>query len=148
MNLFCYTRGPVSLLEFLFFLAAGIVLYAICSAARRWGDKSEIEQNLRRQGARLRFLKRCRRLDTWANKNTARYYQIRYHDRNGWEHEAQCMTDNIGGVYYADDTVSGESAVEREAPAAARPVTGENRIADLEAENRRLKAELERSRLR
>lgn len=123
------------------------MLLAACSAARQWGDRSEIEQNLRRQGARLRFMKRCRRADTWANNNTSRYYQIRYHDRNGWEHEAACMTDNTGGVYYADDTVIGESATSKQAPAAARPVNGEKRIAYLEAENRRLEAELERRRL-
>ena len=116
----------------------GILLYFV----RRSDDKSSIVENLRRQGAWFRRMSNHRTLED------GNHYQVHYRDRNGWEHTANCMVTKAGDVFYADDvvieTTSGAPPV---APAAvARPRPPENRIAELELENARLKRDLAASR--
>lgn len=68
----------------------------------------------------------------WFGERGDRIYTIRYVDRDGNEHEAHCKTKMWSGVYLSDDRIV------RHAP--RRP----DQASALEAENQRLRAELQR----
>jgi hypothetical protein len=146
--------------DFLLTLAAFSLLWTAITLARRWGDRNSIVENLLRQGARLVSMKRIRRCDSALWSRNERYYQVRYHDRNRWEHTAVCKTGEAGDVFYADDKVTGPVLEFPPSSTAltAKPVrpldllpqahSGDpaQRIAELEAENRRLQDELKNRR--
>jgi hypothetical protein len=69
----------------------------------------------------------------WFGDKHDRIYEVRYLDRDGHEHHAHCKTSLWSGVYFTDDEIVCPAA-----PAA------EEQTASLEAENRRLREELER----
>lgn len=74
----------------------------------------------------------------WFGEKSDRIYGVRYLDRDGNEHEAHCKTSMWTGVYFTEDRIV--KYAERPAPA---PTPKESA---LEAENRRLREELERVR--
>lgn len=73
----------------------------------------------------------------WFGEKSDRIYGVRYLDRDGNEHEAHCKTSLWTGVYFTEDRVV--KSAERPAPAAG-PASA------LEAENQRLREELEQLR--
>jgi len=67
----------------------------------------------------------------WFSESKDRIYGVRYVDADGNEHEAYCKTSLWGGVYFTEDRIvrpARQSGPEQES---------------LEAENRRLRQELE-----
>jgi hypothetical protein len=74
----------------------------------------------------------------WFGEKSDRIYAVRYLDRDGSEHEAHCKTSMWTGVYFTEDRIV--KRAERPAPASTPAASGE----ELEAENRRLREELER----
>ena len=70
----------------------------------------------------------------WFGEKSDRIYGVRYLDPDGNEHEAHCKTSFWTGVYFTEDRI---------VRYAERPAPPER---ELEAENRRLREELERLR--
>lgn len=75
----------------------------------------------------------------WFGEKDSRIYSIHYLDREGNTHEASCKTGWLSGVYLTEDSIiqHGEHIQEKK-----------SREAQLEEENRRLREELERLRLK
>lgn len=108
-------------------------------------DKARVRDNLRSQGARVLRLRRDYLLMDWFVEREFRSYNVRYRDRNGWEHGAICKTTNGGAIVFAEDLVLQERPGKSEpAPALGRESDLDDRVLALEAENRRLKEELQR----
>ncbi|MFN8423122.1 MAG: hypothetical protein U0470_06920 [Anaerolineae bacterium] len=76
----------------------------------------------------------------WFGERSDRIYVVRYLDESGDEHEAHCKTSLFTGVYFTEDHIvrSGEHRLDEPNDA--------SRVAELERENRRLRAELDRAR--
>ena len=74
----------------------------------------------------------------WFGEKSDRIYYVRYRDKDGNEHEAHCKTSMWTGVYFTEDRIV--KYAERPAAPAAPSESA------LEAENRRLREELERLR--
>lgn len=74
----------------------------------------------------------------WFGEKSDRIYRVRYLDRDGHEHEAHCKTSLWTGVYFTEDRIVAEAAPPDPPAAPAESA--------LEAENRRLREELERLR--
>lgn len=75
----------------------------------------------------------------WAGERDNRIYEVRYLDRDGNEHHAQCKTSMGAGVYFTDDRIV------RYARRPGVEPRRETRMAELERENRRLREELKRA---
>jgi hypothetical protein len=74
----------------------------------------------------------------WFGEKSDRIYGVRYLDKDGNEHEAHCKTSMWTGVYFTEDRI---------VKYAKRPTTAPTPTKSaLEAENRRLREELERVR--
>ncbi|AWM42377.1 hypothetical protein C1280_24910 [Gemmata obscuriglobus] len=73
----------------------------------------------------------------WFGEKSDRIYGVRYLDRDGNEHEAHCKTSMWTGVYFTEDRI---------VRYAERPAPATDTMTSLEAENRRLREELERLR--
>lgn len=74
----------------------------------------------------------------WFGEKSDRIYGVRYLDKDGNEHEAHCKTSMWTGVYFTEDRIV--RYAERSTPASNRTAS------TLQAENRRLRGELERIR--
>lgn len=74
----------------------------------------------------------------WFGEKSDRIYGVRYLDKDGNEHQAHCKTSLFTGVYFTEDQI-----VKYAAPNTPGLAPTENA---LEAENRRLREELERLR--
>jgi hypothetical protein len=74
----------------------------------------------------------------WFGEKSDRIYGVRYLDKDGNEHEAHCKTSMWTGVYLTEDRIV--KYAERPTATAAQSESA------LEAENRRLREELERIR--
>ena len=72
----------------------------------------------------------------WFGEKNDRIYGVRYLDKDGNEHEAHCKTSMWSGVYFTEDKIV--KYADREPPREAE--------SELEAENRRLREEVERLR--
>jgi hypothetical protein len=79
----------------------------------------------------------------WFGSQNERIYRVRFRDGEGVERAATVKTSALAGVYFTDEDVvrppgpaAADQAAEREAPSRA----------ELEAENRRLRDELDRLR--
>jgi hypothetical protein len=70
----------------------------------------------------------------WFGEKNDRIYQVRYYDLDGNEHEAYAKTSMWTGVYLTEDRI---------VHYATRPIDPEE-VESLEAENARLRAELDR----
>jgi hypothetical protein len=75
----------------------------------------------------------------WFGEKSDRIYAVRYVDRDGNEHEASCKTSLFTGVYFTEDQI-----VRYAAP--RQNTQNDSHLSQLEQENRRLRAELERVR--
>lgn len=111
-------------------------------------DKRRIRQHLAQQGARLTGIAHCMRVEAMVLDENERFYRIAYLDRNGWQHGAICKTSCFGGIYHADDQVTGPlpGTPEFTAFSPVEPDPSEERLRLLEEENRRLKEALQRDR--
>ncbi len=67
----------------------------------------------------------------WLGEKSDRIYAVRYLDRDGNEHRAHCKTSLWTGVYFTEDQLVATSE------------HGEPQESSLDAENRRLRAELD-----
>lgn len=74
----------------------------------------------------------------WFGEKSDRIYGVRYLDKDGNEHQAHCKTSLFTGVYFTEDQI-----VKNAAPNTPGLTPAES---ELEAENRRLREELERLR--
>lgn len=72
----------------------------------------------------------------WFGEKSDRIYAVRYLDRDGNEHEAHCKTGMWTGVYFTEDRIVKCAGRPAAAPAASAEA--------MEAQNRRLREELER----
>jgi hypothetical protein len=75
----------------------------------------------------------------WAGERNNRIYEVRYLDRDGNEHHAQCKTSMGAGVYFTEDRIV------RYARRPAAESRGNSRMAELERENRQLREALKRA---
>jgi len=73
----------------------------------------------------------------WFGEKSDRIYGVRYLDADGNEHEAHCKTSMWTGVYFTEDRI---------VRYADRPTSQNATASDLEAENQRLRDEVERLR--
>ena len=73
----------------------------------------------------------------WFGARSERLYRVRYVDRDGAEHEADCKTSMWTGVYFTEDRIIKE---------VVRSISTAGAASSLEAENHRLREELERLR--
>ena len=75
----------------------------------------------------------------WLGDQSDRIYEVRYLDREGNEHHAQCKTSMFSGVYFTEDYIIRYRRGHLPKPQA------DFRVAALERENRRLREELKRA---
>ncbi len=74
----------------------------------RSDNRRRIRCNLADQGALLLSIARTKRIEAVLLDENERFYRITYRDKNGWEHSAICKISAWGGIYYADDQVTGQ----------------------------------------
>lgn len=82
----------------------------------------------------------------WFGEKSDRIYLVRYVDAEGNEHEAHCKTSMMTGVYFTEDRIVRHAKPTGAAPLASSPPAPAASVEALEAENRRLREELERVR--
>lgn len=126
-------------MEFFFLLIPVVIVLAIVIRLAAGGmDRDRIEQYVRDRGGKV--------LDSnwdpfgpgWFGEKSDRIYGVRYLDRDGNEHEAHCKTSMWTGVYFTEDRIVRYAERPTEPAAASESA--------LEAENRRLREEVERLR--
>lgn len=79
----------------------------------------------------------------WFGEKSDRIYEVRYIDRDGNERLAHCKTSMLSGVYFTQDRIVRHAERDEQAKLEA-PASRSTRNESLEAENRRLREELER----
>jgi len=70
----------------------------------------------------------------WFGERDSRIYAVHYKDRDGHMHRATCKTSLFSGVYFTEDTIVSHTA--------AKPSLTTPSLADVQAENLRLRREL------
>jgi hypothetical protein len=101
-------------------------------------DRERLRRHLEERGAELLEAKWTPFGPGWRGNRDSRLYEIRYLDQDRDEHHALCKTNLWSGVYLKDDTVV-RRAEHRDASERAQ-------VAELMAENERLRQELARLR--
>ena len=71
----------------------------------------------------------------WFGERDSRIYAVQYKDREGNLHQATCKTSMFSGVYFTEDNIVHH--------ATAKPSSTTPSLADVQAENLRLRRELE-----
>lgn len=129
------------------------ILVAICAAFIRLmagsTDKTRVRNYIESQGGRMLDSQWSPFGKGWMGEKDARIYRVQFEDRFGNIREATVKTSMFSGVYFTEDIIVMPAASEREQAAAPVATTSSNdaaELADLRAENERLKAELARSR--
>ncbi|MEX0653590.1 MAG: hypothetical protein WDZ31_06375 [Phycisphaeraceae bacterium] len=118
------------------FIFGGFILLAIvCRVAADGMDRARIRQHIEGRGGRVISIEWRLFGPGWFGTQHARLYAVQYVDREGNQHDATCKTSMLAGVYWTDDRIV------RHAPRPDSPDPHE-----LEAENRRLREELDRMR--
>jgi hypothetical protein len=121
--------------EFVIFpilFVVGILVVILIRVAAGSMDHSRIREYIERQGGEVLQSSWAPFGPGWFGEKTARLYAVRYLDRDGNEHEANCKTSLWTGVYFTDDRIV--RYAER----------SDERVDSLEEENRRLREELQR----
>ncbi len=125
------------------FLVIGFIVLAVLI---RFGagstDDGRIRDSIEQQGGKTRSINWSPFGRGWFGSKNERIYEVVYEDAQGKIHQAYCKTSMFSGVYWTDDKI-----VEPPGASEAQSGSDSNTNAeddDLVAENKRLKAELER----
>lgn len=125
--------------EWLFFVIPAVILFAIVMRLAAGGmDRDRIKQYVEKDGGKLLDSEWAPFGPGWFGEKSDRIYGVRYVDRDGNEHDASCKTSMMTGVYFTEDRIVNHA--EQISPAS------DVQVSELEAENRRLREELERLR--
>ena len=123
-------------MEAFFLIIPVLILIAILFRLGAGGmDHDRIRQYVERRGGKVLDSNWSPFGPGWFGEKSDRIYGVRYLDGDGNEHEAHCKTSLWTGVYFTEDRIV--RYAERPAPS-VRPDES------LEAENRRLREEVER----
>src|SRR5689334_17218889 len=101
-------------------------------------DRSRVRQYVESRGGQLLSTSWSPFGPGWFGEKSDRIYSVRYLDAGGNEHDAHCKTSMTTGVYFTEDRIVAASAPKRS------DASNDRSASDLAAENRRLRAELER----
>jgi 5-methylthioribose kinase len=119
-------------LLWLLLIPAAILIVIVVRLAAGGMDRDRIRLYIEERGGKV--------IDTfwepfgpgWFGERSDRIYSVRYRDRDGNEHQAYCKTSMWSGVYLAEDRIVKNAA------------SAPSEVQTLEAENQRLREELER----
>ena len=100
-------------------------------------DRDRIREYVESRGGRVLEVRWAPFGPGWFGEKSDRIYSVRYLDSSGNEHDAHCKTSMWTGVYLTQDGM-----VHNAAPPVARHAP----LSELEAENQRLREELEQLR--
>lgn len=94
--------------------AAGLILLFLFLAlvirlAAGSMDGSRVEDYIRQRGGRLLSSNWTPFGRGWFGEKSDRIYTVRYEDAAGHEHEAQCKTSLLSGVYFTEDRIVREA---------------------------------------
>lgn len=84
------------------FLLLITALHVLAYRLARSRDLKRIQAAIERQGDQLIFAKRRLLGPGWLADNSARYYDIRFRNKNGDVYKAICKTSLLGGAYFTD----------------------------------------------
>jgi hypothetical protein len=126
-----FSRGEASMPEFLLLILVCVALLGLRLFAGGL-DRDRVKKYVESQGGTFIESNWTPFGRGWFGEHGDRIYTVRYVDRDGDEHEAHCKTSMWSGVYLSEDRIV------RHAP--RKP----DRASTLEAENQRLRAELQR----
>jgi hypothetical protein len=143
--------GVVAVVGFFFLIVGVLVAFRLFLGTM---DHSRVEEYIEARGGRVIDKQWNPFGPGWFGSQHERIYDVRYEDRDGNLHDANCKTSLLAGVYFTEDRVVA-SAEELRSGRAGRPLTtdaGEDNDTDLAAhrasllaeENHRLRAEIER----
>jgi hypothetical protein len=114
-------------------VVAGLVLFIVFFVLAHAMDQDRIQEYVEQRGGYLLQLSWDPLGPGWFGDESNRVYRVRYVSADGATHEAHAKTGFFTGVYFTNDEVTDF------------PVAPERRtIAELEAENRRLREQLAR----
>ena len=105
-------------------------------------DDGRIRDSIEQQGGKIRSINWSPFGRGWFGSKNERIYEVVYEDAQGKVHQAYCKTSMFSGVYWTDDKIV-ESPITMDSQSGSDPGT-EADDNNLVAENKRLKAELER----
>ena len=126
-------------MEFGFGIIILVIIVVVVRLLAGWVDEDRVHSYIAERGGRFLSSTWAPFGKGWAGERNNRIYEVRYLDRDGNEHCAQCKTSMGAGVYFTDDRI---------VRYARRPVEkshGDSRMAELERENRRLREALKRT---
>lgn len=118
-------------MESLFFLLALAAVVAFLIYLASSGDRERVREYLEQEDCKLLSMDYL----PFGGGRDGRNYTVRFLDRAGNEHEVTCRTGMWMGVYFTRDRIVREA-----------PLPETSRATELEAENRRLRKELEKLR--
>jgi hypothetical protein len=125
--------------EWLFLVIPLVILFAVVTRLAAGGmDRDRIREYVEKSGGEVVESQWAPFGPGWFGEKSDRIYDVRYVDKDGNEHEASCKTSLLTGVYFTEDRIV--SQAEQLASNAVEQVN------ELEAENRRLREELEQLR--
>ncbi len=119
-----------------------IVLAVLIRFAAGSSDDGRIRDSIEQQGGKIRSINWSPFGRGWFGSKNERIYEVVYEDAQGKVHQAYCKTSMFSGVYWTDDKIV-ESPITMDSQSGSDPGT-EADDNNLVAENKRLKAELER----
>lgn len=119
-----------------FLLFFGFIVVAVVIRLLAGGmDRDRVRSYIEERGGRLLSSNWAPFGTGWFGEKSDRIYEVRYLDAGGNEHHATCKTSLLTGVYLTEDLI-----VRHVKPLPAQRTPD---LAELEQENRRLRAELE-----
>ncbi len=123
-------------MEAVFVLVPIVIIVAIVIRLAAGGmDQDRIREYVESRGGRFLQARSAPFGPGWFGEKSDRIYAVHYLDRDGNEREAHCKTSLWTGVYFTRDEIV--SYAERPRPTSAT-------ASSLEAENQRLREEVER----
>ena len=115
---------------FLAFIAVAICLRLFAGGI----DKDRVRDYITGKGGRVVSIEWNPFGKGWFGERDSRIYEVHYHDKDGNTRRATCKTSMFSGVYFTEDVIVKP----------ARPASPAESLSDVQAENLRLRRELER----
>lgn len=122
---------------FLLLIPVVIVIAIVVRLVMGAMDRDRIREYVGGQGGQLLEASWSPLGPGWAGEKSDRIYRVQYLDREGNEHQAHCKTSMWTGVYLTEDRI---------VKYAEPPIQAAGDLTALEAENQRLREEVERLR--
>lgn len=126
-------------MEFGFGIVVLIVIAVVVRLFAGGRDEDRVQTYIEERGGRLLSCSWAPFGKGWLFEQSDRLYEVRYLDKEGNEHSAQCKTRMGAGVYFTEDRIV------RYGERLLNATRSESRMAELERENRRLREALKRT---